>query len=272
MTNDDLFLEPPEGVERRPVTYASRLLMGGPVTLVTSSFRGKHNVLPLAWTAPLSSDPPLIGIAVEQSRHSVDMISHAEEFALNFPQRPLLHHVQYLGSMSGVDIDKFEATQLETFNGAHVSAPLIKGCAAWIECELRQTLPIGDHVLFVGLPVAIHIDPASFDERWLVTGDEERRPLHFLGGNQYSLLARVLEARTPKDSDAPERVLAQFAEEELELTREARERREEQLGDLQREVEAGNLVDISALEVATLPDHEPPLRIVVPDSEATTRD
>ena len=35
------------------------------------------------------------------------MISHAEEFALNFPGRPLLHHVQYLGSMSGADVDKF---------------------------------------------------------------------------------------------------------------------------------------------------------------------
>ena len=266
MTSDELFPEPPEGIERRPVTFASRLLMGGPVTLVTTSFRGVHNVLPLAWCAPLSSDPPLIGISVEQSRHSVDMISHSEEFALNFPTRSLMHHVQYLGSLTGADIDKFEATQLETFDATSVAAPLISGCVAWIECEVQEVIPLGDHVLFAGLPVAIHVDPASFDERWLV-GEEEARPLHFLGGNFYSTLSGVLEARVPQRSEAPERVLAERIEEELELTREARERREEMIAELEREVEAGNVIDVSKRGLGALPDHDPPPRIVVPELE-----
>ncbi len=266
-SGDHLFREPPEGIERRPVTHASRLLMGGPITLVTSSYRGQHNVMPLAWCAPLSGNPPLIGISVEQSRHSVDMISHAEEFALNFPGRPLLHHVQYLGSMSGSDIDKFEATQLETFDAVHVSARLIEGCCAWIECELQQAIPVGDHVLFVGLPVAVHVDPESFDERWTV-GAEEKRPLHFLGGRYYSSLQRVLEAKAPRTSDAPERALAEFLAEELELTREARERREELMGLLNEEIEEGKAVDLAALESSELADYVRRLRIVVPPTES----
>ncbi len=271
VSSDELFPEPPEGIERRPVTFASRLLMGGPVTLVTTSFRGVHNVLPLAWYAPLSSDPPLIGISLGQARHSVDMISHSEEFALNFPTRSLMHHVQYLGSLTGGDVDKFEATQLETFDATHISAPLISGCAAWIECQVQEVIPIGDHVLFTGLPVAIHVDPASFDERWLV-GEEEARPLHFLGSNLYSTLSGVLEARIPGRGEAPERVLAERIEEELELTREARERREEMLGELQREVESGNVVDVSRLELGELPDLDPPPRIVVPELDSDRDD
>lgn len=251
MTLDDPFREPPEGIERRPIEFASRLLMGGPVTLVTSAFRGEHNVMPLAWHMPLSSDPPLIGISVAQSRHSVDMISHAEEFALNFPARPLMHHVQYLGALTGAEIDKFEATQLATFPAARVSAPLIEGCAGWIECELKEVVPIGDHILFIGQPVAVQIDPEAFDERWTV-GTEAKRPLHFLGGNLYAVLQRALEARIPGRGDAPERFLAERIQEELELTQEAQERREELLEQLRDEVEAGNIVDLSAYDLESL--------------------
>lgn len=263
---DALLRPPPEEIERRPVTVASHLLLGGPVALLTTSYRGKHNVMPLAWCAPLSAQPPLLGVAIEQSRHTAEMVSHSQEFALNIPTRRLLHHVQYLGSLSGAEIDKFEATQLELFNATHVTAPLIEDCAAWVECEVQEVIPLGDHVLFVGLPVAVHVDPRAFDERWLV-GEEEWRPLHFLGGNSYSLLEGVLEARLPRGSEAPEEALAERIEEELELTREARERREQQLGELEREVEAGNVVDISQVEREQLPDLDLPPRIVVPERD-----
>jgi flavin reductase (DIM6/NTAB) family NADH-FMN oxidoreductase RutF len=261
----DLFRAPPEGIERRPVTFASRVLMGGPVVLVTTAYRGASNIMPLAWHAPLSSNPPLIGISVERSRYSVDMITHSQEFALNFPTWPLLHHVQYLGAMSGGNIDKFEATQLEVFDAARVSAPLVEGCAAWIECEVQQSIPVGDHVLFIGLPVAVQVDPDAFDERWLV-GPEEKRPLHFLGANQYAHLDRVMEARSPERGDAPERFLAERLAEELELTQEARERRAELVGQLRDEIEQGKSIDLASLSAETLPEFVRRIQVLGADS------
>jgi flavin reductase (DIM6/NTAB) family NADH-FMN oxidoreductase RutF len=237
---------PPIEVERRPVTTAARILQGGPVALVTTADRGAANVIPVAWHMPVSSRPPLVAIAIEQTRHSAEMISHSEQFALNFPGRALLHHVQYLGSISGKEIDKFEATQLETFVATHLSAPLIKGCVAWIECEVQEVLPFGDHFLYIGLAVAVHVDPASFDERWLVEVPD-MRPLHFLGANHYSTLEGVLEARLPRSAEAPERVLAERVQEELELTREAQERRDERIEEALRDIEAGNIIDLSQL-------------------------
>lgn len=248
------------------MTAAARLLLGSPVVLVTTSLRGKHNVMPLAWCAPLSSDPPLIGIAIEQSRHTAQVISQSEEFALNFPSRRLLHHVQYLGGLTGSEIDKFEATQLETFSPTHITAPLIEGCVGWVECEVQQVLPVGDHLLFVGLPVTVQVEPDAFDDQWTV-GPEELRPLHFLGGNRYSLLDGVLEARPPGASEAPEAVLAERIEEELELTREAQERREKLMGELEREVDRGNVIDVSHVSLDELPELEQPPRIVVPERE-----
>ena len=131
MSDDELLRLPPREAETRPLSAATRLLQGGPVVLLTTSHHGSQNVMPLAWCAPLSSDPPLLGVAIEQSRHSAEMVSQSEEFALNFPARPLLHHVQYLGTLSGADVDKLEATQLETFDALHVTAPLVRDCVAW---------------------------------------------------------------------------------------------------------------------------------------------
>ena len=245
--------QPPDGVERRPVTTAARILMSGPVALVTARDKGESNVLPIAWHMPLSLVPPLVGIALEQSRHSLDMIRASDQFAINIPTRALLHHVQYLGGYSGEEIDKFEATQLEVFTPAHIDAPLLQHCAAWIECELQDTIVLGDHELCVGLVVAVHVDAQAFDERWLPRGDE-RGALHYLGGAEYAQLGAALEARVPRSFEAPEQVLAERIAEELELSEEARERRAEQLDAVQREVEAGNVVDLASLADEELPD------------------
>lgn len=247
---DDPFLNfAPEHTESRPTSEATRLLLGGPVVLVTTTWRGRPNVMPLSWYTPLSSDPPLIGIAVEQSRHTAEMISHSQEFALNFPKRPYVHHVQYLGSLRGESIDKFEATQWSTFTPTSITSPLLDGCAGWIECQVVQVTPLGDHMLFVGEVVAVRVDPDSYDDdlrQWRF-GEPDDRVLHFLGGNRYSTLNRPIEARLPRDFEAPERILRERVEEELELSREARERREERVEALHEEVRRGNVVDVDDL-------------------------
>ncbi|MFA7249353.1 MAG: flavin reductase family protein [Dehalococcoidia bacterium] len=253
MTNDHLQRPVPEQIEDRPHAAAARLLLGGPVVLVTTTWRGRTNVMPLAWHMPVSVDPPMVAIAVEQSRHTAEMIRHSQEFALNFPTRPLLHHVQYLGSLRGDRVDKIEAAQLETFPPEQITAPLLSACAAWVECSVVEVMPLGDHVLFVALVNAVRVNPASFDDAWIV-GPEETRPLHFLGGNRYSFLSRIVEARMPQHAEAPERILRERLAEELELTRDARERREERLDALKREVEEGRALDLTGLEIEVSPE------------------
>ncbi|HEY7466137.1 MAG TPA: flavin reductase, partial [Dehalococcoidia bacterium] len=66
---------------------ARRLLGGGPVLLVSSSYRGRHNVMPVAYAMNLSIVPPLIGIALHPGRHTTDIIRKTNEFAINIPTR-----------------------------------------------------------------------------------------------------------------------------------------------------------------------------------------
>ena len=206
---------------------ARRLLTGGPVVLVTTSWHAKANVMPVAYAVPLSFKPPLVGIAVHPSRHTHDMIRFSEEFAINVPGRSLIHHVQYLGSVSGQELDKFEVTKLPTLKARKVGAPLIEGCIGYIECGLEDALRIGDHTLFVGRVVAASADDEAFDETWLLA-DDDYKPLHYLGLSRYAILGETLEARVPQPAEEPEEKLEEAVEERLELDREEEEKRREE--------------------------------------------
>lgn len=210
---------------------ARRLLGGGPVALISTAWRGNHDVMPCVFITPLSIDPPLIGVAVHPSRHTHDMIKFSEEFAINIPTRELLHHVQYLGSVSGAELNKLELTRLPTFRARRVDAPLLEGCAGWIECGVHDAYAIGDHTLFVGKVAAASVEQDAFDETWLLN-DPETKPLHYLGINRYAVLSDVLEARIPAPADIKRDVEAGEAqvgdEEEAARRREEREREDDE--------------------------------------------
>ena len=236
----------PENINRLSKEFAARLLMGGVVTLVTSNWQGRNNVMPLAWHMPVSTNPTLIAIAVAESRYSVAMINHSEEFTINIPKRPMLHHVQYLGQISGENIDKLEAAQWDYFAGFRVMSPLLHNCAGWIECGVRHMMPFGDHVLYIAEVVSVQVDNDSFDLHWKSDAGDDR-PLIYLGENAYSSFDYVKNARTPKDLEAPEKILAERMVEELELTKESVEKREEIQAKLEREVELGNIIDVDTM-------------------------
>lgn len=212
---------------------ARRLLGGGPVVLVTTAWHGAQNVMPAVFVTPLSIDPPLIGVAVHPARHTHDMIRFSEEFALNIPTRQLLHHVQYLGSVSGAELGKLELTKLPTFRARKVDAPLLEGCVGWIECGVEDAYKIGDHTLFVGKVAAASAEKDAFDGAWLLA-DPDERPLHYLGVNYYAILGERLEARIPQPADIKRDVEAGAAElsDEEEI---ARRREEEAHAEEERE-------------------------------------
>lgn len=206
---------------------ARRLLTGGPVMLVSTSYKGNHNVFPVAYSMVLSIVPPLVGIAVHPSRHSADVIRKTDEFALNIPSRELLHHVQYLGSLSGADYDKLELTSLPTFRARLVNAPLLEGCVGWVECSLKDMIEMGDHLLCVGQVIAVSADDDAFDGHWLLK-ENDAKPLHYLGDNHYAMLDYVLDARIPKRAEEYGKRLDEAVQEQLELTRDATEQRAEE--------------------------------------------
>jgi flavin reductase (DIM6/NTAB) family NADH-FMN oxidoreductase RutF len=197
---------------------ARRLLAGAPVVLVTTRWHGVANVMPVAWNMPLSHDPPLVGIAVHPSRHTYDMLRLSEEFALNVPSRRLMNHVQYLGTVSGREVQKIEVAKLPTFKAQRVDVPLLEGCLAYVECSVEEVLSLGDHYLFVGKVLATQAESEAFEEAWLLK-DDDYKPLHYLGGELYSILGERGQARLRTNEEGSV---------EMEETAEEKERRQEE--------------------------------------------
>ena len=195
---------------------ARRLLGGAPVAIVTTSWRNVANAMPLAWAMPVSVDPPLIAIAVHPGRHSHDMITFGEEFALNFPSKVILNHTQWLGMVSGLQGDKIEGSRLPYFRAKIIDAPLLEGCVGWIECAVHDSYTTGDHKLFIGRVMAAQADTDAFDFEtglWSLA-DDEYKPLSYLGGRTYSVLAAAFDAEVEQRS--PEQMAEEGLGRELE--------------------------------------------------------
>ena len=179
-------------------TDARRMLNPGPVAIVTTAWKGTANAAPIAWCAALSMSPPLVGIVVHPHRHTSDMIRFSDGFAINIPGPSLLKQVAFLGTESGLTVNKLESAGLETFNPLMIDAPLIEGCLAWIECTLQDVIRTGDHTLFVGNVVKVQADDQAYAQEWLLQSSDSS-PLTFIGGTHYAVIGERLDAAVEVD-------------------------------------------------------------------------
>ena len=130
-----------------------------PVVLVTVQGADERpNIITLAWVGIVSSGPPMMSISIRSSRHSHQLIEESAAFVINIPSEALVRETDYCGVVSGRNEDKFEGAGLTPVPAEKVNAPLILECPINIECEVRQTLRLGAHDMYIGEVVAVHAD------------------------------------------------------------------------------------------------------------------
>lgn len=157
------------------------------LTVLATSMDDKKNpnIITLAWAMPTSFDPLSVIISVGRARYSHDLIQESGEFVINVPSQELLDEVEFCGSKSGSEIDKFEETGLTPERSEEVEVPRIRECVAHLECEVVDHLRTGDHTIFVGKIVAASVDQEVFDEG-MGTFDLDRfRPIFHVGGSRF---------------------------------------------------------------------------------------
>ena len=169
-----------------------------PVVLVSCGHGERANIITIAWTGILCSNPPQVGIGVRPDRHSHGLIQETGEFVVNIPGEGLLDEVEYCGFVSGRDADKFATGGLTPVPGSAIQTPIITECPINLECRLVHTLPLGSHDLFVGEVVAVQLSEEVLDERGRVD-NRKLKPILFTGDEYWglgSLLGRYGSRRT----------------------------------------------------------------------------
>lgn len=159
-----------------------------PAGLVTSvSMDGKPNIITLGEIFNISiTSPVIVGIAIHKQRYSHSLISATREYVVNCPTAAMVEVVDLVGSVSGRTVDKFTAFNLTAVPADKVQPPLIAECPMNIECRVIGIQEIGDHDLFLGEVVAVHIIEAALDEQGQVIVDK-LDPLCYLHSEYWSL-------------------------------------------------------------------------------------
>lgn len=169
---------------------AYRLLNHGPTVLVTSAHQGHANVMAAAWNMPLDFNPARVAIVIDKSTYTRELMEASGTFAINVPCQAQVEMVVKVGSSSGRELlgqvadNKFATLGLSTFAAAHIAAPLLEGCIAWLECHIIPEPHIQQaYDLFVAEVVAAYADSRVFSNgRWHFDGQDELRTLHHVAG------------------------------------------------------------------------------------------
>lgn len=131
--------------EIRAFTYLAPV----PAVLVSCGDGNVSDIVTIAWTGTINSDPPMLSISVRRTRYSYEIISKTGEFVVNLVSQDLLKVLDGCGVVSGRDTDKFEKFSLTREKCAHVSAPAIAESPVSIECVVRQKIELESHVMFL---------------------------------------------------------------------------------------------------------------------------
>ena len=137
-----------------------------PVVMVSVADKGgKNNIITIAWTGTICSNPPMVSISVRPERYSYDILKETGEFVINLTTKDLTYATDYCGVKSGRDVDKFKEMGLTPLPGKEVKAPLIAESPVNIECKVTQVIPLGSHDMFLAEVVAVHVDEKYMDEK-----------------------------------------------------------------------------------------------------------
>lgn len=134
-----------------------------PAVMVTSGTMEKSNIITVAWTGILNTNPAMCYISVRPERYSYNIIKENGEFVINLTTQQLAYATDWCGVKSGKNVDKFKEMKLTKEEGKFVKAPLIKESPISIECKLKEIIPLGSHHMFMAEVLSIDVDEKYID-------------------------------------------------------------------------------------------------------------
>lgn len=134
-----------------------------PAVLVSCAHDGRTNLLTVAWTGTVCTNPPMLSISVRPERFSYELIRRSGEFTVNLTTAAMARATDWCGVRSGRDCDKWAASGLTPAPGVAVGCPHVAESPVSIECRTRQILELGSHHMFVAEVVNVLADTEYLD-------------------------------------------------------------------------------------------------------------
>jgi flavin reductase (DIM6/NTAB) family NADH-FMN oxidoreductase RutF len=136
-----------------------------PAVMVTVRGKdGKDNIITVAWTGTVCTNPPMLYISVRKERYSYELLKESGEFVVNLTTEDLVKATDYCGVRSGSKVDKFKETHLTKEEAKVVNCAMIQESPVNIECRVKKVMPLGSHDMFLADVVNVNVDDAYMDE------------------------------------------------------------------------------------------------------------
>lgn len=158
-----------------------------PAVMVTcGELPENYNIITIAWTGTICSEPPMAYISIRRERYSYEIIKKTGEFVINLTTESLTKLTDYCGVKSGREVNKFKETKLTPEKASIVSCPLIMESPVNIECKVEQILSLGSHDMFISKILAVNVDEKYIDSKGKLELDKTF-PICYSHGQYYGL-------------------------------------------------------------------------------------
>jgi len=164
------------------------LLYPLPAIIVTvGKDESEYNLLTVAWTGTICSDPAMCYISVRPERYSYPILKKNMEFVINLTTEEMAFATDWVGVRSGKNYDKFKEMGLTPIKAHVVGAPYIEESPLCIECRVKEVLALGTHDMFIAEVVNILADEKYIDPTTGAFDMQEAKLLVYVHGKYYGL-------------------------------------------------------------------------------------
>ena len=144
---------------------AGTMLYPLPPVMVSCGTMEKSNIMTVAWTGTVNSEPPMTYVSVRPERYSYGLIKETGEFVINLTTDRLVWNADFCGVKSGRDVDKFALPGLTAIAASEVSAPMIEESPVNIECRVERSMLLGSHEMFLAKIIAVNVSEKLLDAK-----------------------------------------------------------------------------------------------------------
>ena len=161
-----------------------------PAVMVSCGTMEESNIITVAWTGIINTDPAMCYISVRPTRHSYEMIKKTGEFVINLTTKDLAYATDCCGVKTGAKVDKFKEMKLTKEKANFVNCPMIKESPVSVECKVKEIRELGSHHMFVAEILGINADEKYINENGAF--DISKCDLiAYSNGNYYSLGKKI---------------------------------------------------------------------------------
>ncbi len=118
------------------------------VYVITMGKSHAGNAFTASWVSQVSSEPPMVAIAVHGNRQSIPMLKEHGSFVVNLIGEGQEEVAKTFYGPAESGYEKLKTAKMTDSPAS--GTPILSGVLGWVDCEIVNTVQVGNHWLFIG--------------------------------------------------------------------------------------------------------------------------